>query len=371
MRYRVAFIDYFPTHYRRRLYERLAERMEVDFYFYSDQRERFWNSQIPLARQGDFHEVDLRRFRIAGQMVMPGVLPRLNPGRYDAVVKSLNGRLMLPLSYAGSRLRGLPFVLWTGMWHHPRSRFHRVSLPVTEAIYRDAGSIVAYGEHVRRFLLQTRGVGADKVFVAGQAVDPERFAAVPAGDGSARCVLFVGQLKEYKGIAVLLEAWSGIEHPGARLRIVGNGPLEPRVRAAAAQDPRIEFLGYRSQDKLPQELTGSLCLVLPSVTTRIDREPWGLVVNEAMHSGRPVVVSDAVGAAAGGLVEDGRNGLIVPERDPGALREALKLLLRDPLRARRMGEHARADAARFSHDRMAAAFEAAVGHAVAGADAPA
>ena len=89
MRYRVAFIDYFPTHYRRRLYERLAERMEVDFYFYSDERERFWNRSIPLAGGGDFRRVELRRFRVAGQMVMPGILPRLNPRRYDGVVKWL------------------------------------------------------------------------------------------------------------------------------------------------------------------------------------------------------------------------------------------------------------------------------------------
>jgi len=279
------------------------------------------------------------------------------------VVKSLNGRLMLPLTYATSRVRGLPFVLWTGMWYHPQSRFHRLSLPLTEAIYRDAGAIVAYGEHVRRFVVETRGVEPDKVFVAGQAVEPERFAALPA-NGDAGRVLFVGQLKEYKGVAELLAAWSRVEAPGARLRMVGNGPLEHAVRDAAARDPRIELVDYVPQEELPRELAGARCLVLPSVTTRIDREPWGLVVNEGMHAGRPVVVSDAVGAAAGGLVQHGRNGLVVREKDPSALRDALELLLRDPQRANRMGEQARVDAAAFSHDRMADAFEAAVAHAV-------
>jgi glycosyltransferase involved in cell wall biosynthesis len=364
VRYRVAFIDYLPAHYRQRLYERLAERMEVDFYFYSDERERFWNRKLPLAASGDFRRVELRRLRVADQMVMPGVLPRLNPRRYDAVIKSLNGRLMLPLTWAASRARGLPFVLWTGMWYHPQSRFHRLSRPLTEAIYRQAGAIVAYGEHVRRFVLQTPGVAPTKVFVAGQAVEPETFSAVPPANGDSSCVLFVGQLKEYKGIAELLAAWAGLDEPRATLRVVGNGPLEPDVRAAAARDGRVQLAGYVPQAQLPAELADARCLVLPSITTAVDREPWGLVVNEAMHAGRPVVVSDAVGAAAGGLVRQGENGLIVPEKQPLALREALETLLGDRERTRRMGEQARRDAARFTHDRMAAAFEQAVAHAV-------
>jgi glycosyltransferase involved in cell wall biosynthesis len=362
--YRVAFIDYFPTHYRRRLYERLAERMDVDFYFYSDERERFWNRRLPLAAGGAYRRVELRRFRVGGQMVMPGLVRRLTPRRYDAVVKSLNGRLMLPLTWSASRAHGLPFVLWTGMWYHPQSGFHRLSRPLTEAVYRKAGAIVGYGEHVRRFVLRTPGVAPTKVFVAGQAVEPEAFAAVPPANGGSRRVLFVGQLKEYKGVAELLAAWAALDEPTATLRVVGNGPLEPDVRAAATRDGRVQLAGYVPQARLPAEIADAHCLVLPSVTTAIDREPWGLVVNEAMHAGRPVVVTDAVGAAAGGLVRHGENGVIVPEKHPGALRDALEGLLRDPERARRMGEQARRDAARFTHDRMAAAFEEAVAHAV-------
>jgi glycosyltransferase involved in cell wall biosynthesis len=364
VRHRVAFIDYFPTHYRRRLYERLAERMEVDFYFYSDERERWWNPKLALADQGDFRRIELRRTRVAGEMVMPGLVPRLTPRRYDAVIKSLNGRLMLPLTYATSRLRGLPFVLWTGMWYHPQTRFHRLSLPLTEAIYRGAAAIVPYGDHVRDFVLQTPGVAPEKVFVAGQAVEPERFSAVADGPGGEPRALFVGQFKSYKGIDELLSAWSELPSAAARLRMVGNGPLEAQVRTAAAADPRIELAGHVGQDRLPAELAAARCLVLPSVTTPVDREPWGLVVNEAMHAGRPVVVTDAVGAAAGGLVRDGRNGLVVPEKDPAALRAALTRLLDDRELAARLGAQARADAAEFTHDRMAAAFEAAVGHAV-------
>ena len=296
VRRRIAFIDYFATHYRRGLYEELARRMEVDFYFFADERERYWNRKIPLVEAGEFRRVELRRYRVAGEAVMPGLVLELSPRRYDAVVKSLNGKLMLPAVYLASRARDVPFVLWTGMWHHPRTSFHRLTRPVTEHVYRSAEAIVTYGEHVKRFLTDTSGVDPSKVYVAGQAVEAERFtAAQPARNGSAE-VLYVGQFEERKGLTHLLDAFAALPDLPAKLRLIGNGSLEPQVSRRAAQDPRVELVGYVPQERLPAELARSRCLVLPSITTDLDREPWGLVVNEAMHAGLPVVATDAVGA---------------------------------------------------------------------------
>jgi glycosyltransferase involved in cell wall biosynthesis len=362
---RIAFIDYFATHYRKRLYEELARRMDVDFYFFADERERYWNRKIPLVQSGDFRRVDLPRYRIAGQALMPAVAPRLLSGRYDAVVKSLNGKLMLPIVYGASRARGVPLVLWTGMWHHPVTAFHRLTHGATGHVYRSAGAIVAYGEHVKRFVVDDGRVDPGRVFVAGQAVEREPFVSVqPARNGAAQ-VLFVGQFEERKGLANLLDAFSAIPEPSARLRLVGNGALQHEVAQRAAQDPRMEIVGYVPQDRLPEVLSQARCLVLPSITTALDREPWGLVVNEAMHAAVPVVATDAVGAAAGGLVQDGRNGLIVPERDPEGLRAAIQRLVSDPELAAMLGDQARSDVERFSHRAMADAFEAAIEHAIA------
>src|ERR1700761_6817930 len=119
---RIAFIDYFPPHYRRGLYEELARRADVDFYFFSDERERWADPNIRPQWEGDYRRVELPRRRIAGEAVMPGVAGRLTRGRYDAVIKSPNGKLMLPLSYLAARGGSVPFVLWLGMWMHPGSR---------------------------------------------------------------------------------------------------------------------------------------------------------------------------------------------------------------------------------------------------------
>jgi glycosyltransferase involved in cell wall biosynthesis len=149
------------------------------------------------------------------------------------------------------------------------------------------------------------------------------------------------------------------------VRLVGNGSEERALRASASRMDNVEIVGHVEQADLPAQLARSRCLVLPSVSTALDREPWGLVVNEAMHAGLPVVATDTVGAAAGGLVRDGENGFVVPERDPAALAGALRRLAGDQQLARRLGERARVDAAGFTHARMADAFSDAVEYATA------
>ena len=174
----------------------------------------------------------------------------------------------------------------------------------------------------------------------------------------------MGQLEERKGIHELLEAFSDIHNPDARLTIIGTGSLRDEIDTLSLNDPRIKAIGYVSQDKLPQRLAQARCLVLPSVTTAKDREPWGLVVNEAMHSGTPVITTDAVGAAAGGLVEHEINGLVVEERNTQALGLALARLLDDRQLARSMGECARTSVTAFSYPRMLEAFDGAMRFAI-------
>lgn len=363
---RIAFVDYFPTHYRLGLYEEIARRADADFYFYSDERERWWNPRLALGQSEGFRQIDLPRYRIRGEAFMPGVARRILAGRYDAVIKSPNGKIMLPLVYGAARTRGTAFVLWTGMWMHPTTPFHRVSKPLLESIYRGAGGIVAYGEHVRQFVLNTPGVEPNKVFVAGQAVNPTRFEAVQRSDNAGDAeILYVGQFVERKGLSFLLEGFERFAGPNARLRLVGSGADEDQLRRRAQANSRIELVGHRSQDELCTDLGSARCLVLPSITTDLDKEPWGLVVNEALHAGVPVIVTDAVGAAPAGLVQDGRNGFVVAERDSAALGKAMKRLVDDRELAQRMGEAGRQDVTAFNYERMASAFLGAVDYALA------
>ena len=363
---RVAFITNLAPYYRRPLFEELSAAHDVDFYFFSKGSERYVTSEF--AQDSLPHATDAyRRWEIVGQAFLPDLATRLRRERYDVVVKCLNGKLMVPWVAGLARARNLPLVLWTGMWYHPRTFVHRWSAPLTDVIYRQADAIVVYGEHVKRFLLEREGIETSKVFVAGQAVDGDRFeraAAGRVGIDSASEVIYVGQLEERKGIRELLEAFSGLHDPDARLTLIGTGSLGDEIDRWSRNDSRIKAIGYVSQEELPDRLARARCLVLPSVTTAKDREPWGLVVNEAMHSGIPVITTDAVGAAAGGLVEHEINGLVVEERNAQALSLALVRLLGDRDLARLMGERARVSVRAFSYLRMLRAFDAAMTFAI-------
>jgi glycosyltransferase involved in cell wall biosynthesis len=361
---RVAFVTNLCPHYRRPLFELLASRLDVDFYFYSSASEWYLGDAYSHV-SGAFREVDLPRHTIGGQPIMPGVARVLARSRYDAVVQSYTGRLQIALTVLTAAARRLPLVIWTGIWNDLTRPFHRLTRPLANAAYRRADAVVAYGDHVKRYLAAVPGIDPADVFVAGQAVDGSRFESI-SRDGPGDVVLFVGRLEPSKGLDHLLAAVRGLPVKARpTLVLAGSGSLENELRGYAGHERWLEVVGHVPQDELAGYLARARCLVLPSVTTARWREPWGLVVNEAMHAGVPVIASDAVGAAAGGLVKDRSNGFIVPEGDVDGLRGAIQALIVDPGRAEPMGRQAHMDVQRFTFERMADAFEAAVKHAIA------
>lgn len=361
---RVAFITTFASYYRKPLFETLDQRWDVDFVFFSAGNE-WYRSPHMTHQPGRVTSTALRPRNIRGLAYVPNLGQIIRRGQYDVIVKCLNGKVMVPFTYLCARAVRVPIVLWTGMWDHPSSVFHRLTRPLVMALYRRSDAIVAYGEHVKRYLVSEAGVQPSKVFVAGQAVEGERFAAAASDGGYPPHVLYVGQLEERKGVRYLVDAFKSLHHKRARLRLIGSGSLRSWLEREAACDPRIEVVGYRSQQDLPREYARVRCVVVPSIHTAAGREPWGLVVNEAMHAMRPVVATRSVGAAAGGLVEHGRNGYVIPERDVDALTHALDALVCDEKLARELGERGGCDVARFSHHAMADAFEKACLYATA------
>jgi glycosyltransferase involved in cell wall biosynthesis len=284
---------------------------------------------------------------------------------YDAVIAPFAGGSMLPAAYAGARWYGRPFVLWASIWSQPRSAAHAAVLPLTRRIYRDADAVVAYGEHARRFIARWRGHD-DDIFIAPQAVEPELFAR-PVSDhereafraahelGDGPLALYVGRLVSEKGVAVLLGAWRRAR-PQATLVMIGDGPLAPEARGQAG----VRLLGPLPRPELPAAYASAAVTLLPSIPTPRFREPWGLVCNEAMHQGCPVLASTAVGAVAGGLVRHDETGWVVPAADPDALAHALTRLLGDPTLRERLGAAGRVAVAAYTPEAMADAFSQAL-----------
>lgn len=293
---------------------------------------------------------------------LDGARGALRAGRdHEVLIASYAGGAILPAAYAGARLHRRGFVLWASVWVNPRSLRHDIARPATDWIYRHADAVVAYGEHTRRFAAGLRGRDED-IFVAPQSVEPEVFAR-PVSEsvlaafraehalGDGPLVLYVGRLVPEKGIAVLAEAWPQLAE-SATLVVIGDGPL----RSSLAGLPGTVILDAVPRPALPVAYRAARLTVLPSVPTPMFVEPWGLVVNESLHQGRPVVVTEAVGAAAAGLVRDGETGLVVTPGDSRALAAAIDRLLADPDLADRLGQAGRSALAGHTYEAMAAAF---------------
>jgi glycosyltransferase involved in cell wall biosynthesis len=285
-------------------------------------------------------------------------------GRHRAVIAGLGGRVALPAAWSGARRASLPLVLWASMWAHPRTAAHALSWLPTRILYRRADAVATYGPHVSAYV---RARGARRVVEAPQPVDVAFWSAGATADERRAPfqVSFVGRAAREKGLQVLVEAWhaSGFDSPHAALVLVCGD--RPRSRVPATSAATVFTTARRPPEEVRNFYGAADVVVIPSVPTRDFREPWGLVANEAMCAGATVIASDAVGAAAGGLVRDGETGLVVPAGDPQALAAALRRLHDDaPLRAR-LAAAGQAEARTYTFDRwaggMAAALELAEG----------
>jgi glycosyltransferase involved in cell wall biosynthesis len=279
-------------------------------------------------------------------------------GDYRAVVCPTGGRMAPLATWAGAHRAGVPLILWASLWAHPRSAAHALSYLPLRRLYRSADAVVTYGPHVSAYVLAR---GARNVHVAAQSVDNDFWrapASSPPGDPrwpsqAATRFLFVGRPVAGKGLPVLAAAWrsAGLEPSDAALVLAGG---------ATATDSSIVSLGPLAPEQLRDVYAACDVLVVPSVATRTFREPWGLVVNEAMNQGLAVIATDAVGAAAGGLVRDGANGLVVPAGDELALAGAVAKLAREPSLRLGMGRAGAADVLAYDHDTWADGFSRAL-----------
>ena len=372
-RLRWAFVETVCSHYSVGLFEILAQGTDVQFFFYSDGKEWYWQDEHGF-RSGDFTHVYLRGFWLGNTRIVPTLPWRLLGSRAQAILSCIDGKFSLPVAYLVARLKRVPFLLWTGIWCRVDTRFHRWVFPLTRLLYRHADAVVTYGEHVKRYLI-SEGVAPERIFVAPHAVNNSLYSrAVPVAEKDAlrrelgllpdqKVVLYLGRLEKMKGIQYLLQAFGACDLTEAVLVIAGVGSERPALEDLIAQlgiEKRVRFAGYVPPEQTVPLYALAHVVVVPSVTTPQSREPWGLVVNEALNQGVPVIATEAVGAVAGGLLRDQENGLVVRERDPDALARALRLIWGDEALRERLGAGAKRIIASWNHEAQAAGFMRAI-----------
>ena len=364
---RLAYIVSHPIQYQAPLLRRIASEPGIDFtaLFLSDFSTRQYRD--PGFGQSIAWDVDLlsgydsKVLRAWGdsdgvgllQPLTIGVEEELRAGKYDAVWLHGYAHHAQLRALVAAKKHGLK-VLLRGESHAASSHRSAVKTALKQQIltrlFRKVDAFLAIGTANRDYYM-SYGVAPEKIYMMPYAVDNARFQATATAergralvrslglDPSRPVILYASKLQTRKRPWDLWHAYerlspNGRDEPAPYLVYVGDGEERAALEAAVASRgwTSVRFEGFQNQTTLPDYYAACDVFVLPS-----EREPWGLVVNEVMNAGKPVIVSDQVGAAAD-LVEDGVNGFVVPVGDVETLADRLRWVTADRAVARAMGE---------------------------------
>jgi len=346
---RLAIVVSHPIQYYAPLFRELAGRIELKVYF----AQKVTAAQQGAAGFGTAFDWDVDLLSGYDSEFLENVSTRPGPSRFNgadtpAIGRRLAGggfdavlvlgwylrsfaqailaarRLGLPVMVRGDSQLGPP---------GPRALAKAIAYPGLLRVF-DAALYV--GARSRAFY-ERYHYPADRLFHSPHCVDTEWFGArATAESGQAlrgrlgigveeKVVLFAGKLLPFKRPLDIIDAWP-LTETRPRLLFAGSGELEGALAARAGDlGAPLHQLGFLNQTEMPAAYAAADLLVLPSTA----RETWGLVANEALACGVPVVVSDASGCAPD-LAGDGAAGRVFPMGDVRALAAAIEAVLMSP-----------------------------------------
>lgn len=253
---------------------------------------RAWGWQIPRAKKVKGEVFDQKFIHVT-----PGFLTHLLRFRPDALISSEMGfRSVIALAY-GTIFRKPVWIWWAGTLHSERN-IGPLRKVLRKVFTLWADHWVTYGQAATEYLLRL-GVKRNQILESQNAIDEKRFTASiePAWSIQPRpVVLHVGQFIERKGIGSLLDAAANLQRRGCEfsLLLVGSGrekqALEHRAQALGLKN--VHFHPAQTPDRMPSVYRSADFLVFPTL-----EDVWGLVANEAILSGLPVLCSKYAGCA--------------------------------------------------------------------------
>ncbi len=298
-----------------------------------------------------------RTFPILAHAAYRTTFPR---GTHDALIEDLN---KIPLQtprwgapraialvhhlFGATAFEALPPPLAAAVWlaERPLGRVYR-DVPFQAVSQSTAEDLVA------------RGIPPGHIRVIYQGVDTDAYHPDPALRSPTPLFAYLGRLKRYKGVSLVIQAFAELvrrgAHPAARLEIAGEGDDRTALEQLVASldlNGSVRFLGRVSEAEKGQLLRRAWALTFAS-----PKEGWGITNLEAAASGTPVVASNSPGIRES--VRDGETGFLVTHGDVAALAEAFDRLARDPELVRAMGARGRAFAEGLTWGRAADETEA-------------
>ena len=339
-RHKALFITIVPSPYQRDLFGALADREDVDLTV---------GCMEATSPDSPWPEKSLRPF----ERVLPGfwvpfgkarghvnwALPKISEQHIVILSSftSLTGQWLMRWGLDRNR-----WLFWGERLHHHSGIKHLIQSTLAASISRASGIVgigrAAESDYHRRFPNLPH-------FCIPYHCDLSAFFAIrryPREASAPITFLFCGQMIERKGVDLLLRAFDRLVSRGfgARLLLVGREANLPKFLAtvSSAARSRICYEGFQAPEHLPEYFARSDVFVLPS-----RHDGWGVVVNQALAAGLPIITSNAVGAGVD-FVENGINGICVAPDDVESLYGAMETLALKPDIARGWGERSRARA---------------------------
>jgi glycosyltransferase involved in cell wall biosynthesis len=254
---------------------------------------------------------------------------------------------VVPHLFGGTVFQELAWPLAAAVWlaERPLGRVYR-GIPF-EAISESTADDLA-----------ARGIPRQDVRVIYCGIDTAHYTPAPGTRAAAPLFAYLGRLKKYKGVDLVIRAFAAMRHPTATLEIAGSGDYRPELeRLASSLDlgGRVRFLGRIGEDEKVALLRRAWALAFAS-----PKEGWGITNLEAAACGTPVVASNSPGIRES--VRDGETGFLVPHGDTAAMGAALGRLADSPELVATLGANGRRFAESFTWQRAALETEAHLAH---------
>ena len=359
---KILFIHNTAMWYKRPFFKRLSEIYDVKFVFTHIQVcKDIYGVEISEEIEG-LEGVNYKVLKNYFNFIKPhgvafGVIKEAI-GDYDVLVDgnwdSLSEIIEMMLYFTIAKIRKKPVVIYKENWYCKEISLKRriremIILPFVKFIVRNSNAILVPGTKSKEYFVSL-GSSPDQIFIMPNAsnisVKEEDYVTKEKlkeklNIGTKKVVLYVGRLVKQKGVDYLIKAFAKLrkERDDIVLVIVGGGECRDELKLLAKNlniKDRIFFVGYIENELLPPYYLLCDIFVMPS----IPMDTWGFIVNEAMYFGKPVIATDAVGAAFD-MIKDGENGFMVPEKYSDALYGAMKKILSDPELEERMGKESK------------------------------
>jgi len=349
---RLVIITEIIAPYRIPVFNALALREEIDLHVI------FLSENDPSLRQWQVYKDEIkfqydvlpswrRRFGKYNVLLNGGVLSALSKINPDVVLCGGYNYLASWESAWWAKVHRVPLLLWSESTASDNRRGHRLVEFLKTRFLNLCRAFVVPGKSSLQYLKKL-GIGDERIFTAPNAVDVHLFAGLTKTAKQReleiraryslplRYFLYVGRLVRSKGIFELLEAYAKLSdeiRAEVGLVFVGDGAdrSELMEQASRIAPATIRFPGFVHREGLPEFYGLADALVFPTHS-----DTWGLVVNEAMSCGLPVIVTSVAGCAAD-LVQHEWNGFVIPPGNPSRLVEAMKRLACDSKLRMEMG----------------------------------